>query len=369
MRAELSQPIEGLESRINEMRSYLHIDDKARQLSELQEEAAKPGLWEDRDTAQKLMQKISSVEGYITKYNKLRSKLEDIIALAELADEEDDADAIEETMGMIKALNKDLELTEMASMLSGEYDSGDVIVSIHPGAGGTESNDWAQMLYRMYTRWAERSGFEVEVADFQPGDEAGLKSATFFIKGENAFGYMKSEKGVHRLVRISPFDASARRHTSFVSVDVIPEFKDVEVEINTDDLKIDTYRSGGAGGQHVNKTDSAIRITHLPTGIIVSCQNERSQYNNKEVAMRILKSKLLERQREEQDRKLAEMRGDHMEIAWGSQIRSYVFQPYTMVKDHRTGWETGDIASVMDGELDELIEAYLRMMVASAHKV
>jgi peptide chain release factor 2 len=209
----------------------------------------------------------------------------------------------------------------------------------------------------------------MEIADYQVGDEAGLKSATVFINGENAFGYMKSEKGVHRLVRISPFDASARRHTSFASVDVIPEIEESEVDINPEDLKIDTFRSGGAGGQHVNKTDSAIRITHLPTGTIVQCQNERSQYNNKEVAMKILKSKLIQKQREEQEKKLAEMRGDHMEIAWGSQIRSYVFQPYTMVKDHRTNWETGDINYVMDGGLDEFIEAYLRMKVATAHKV
>jgi peptide chain release factor 2 len=369
MRAELIAPLVELGSRIEGMRGYLHIEDKQKQLSQLQDQTAEPGLWNDREAAQKLMQKISTVEGHINKYNALLSRLEDVKTLSEMADEENDEEAIAESLEMIKELGKDVERAEMANMLSEEYDFGNAIVSLHPGAGGTESNDWAQMLFRMYTRWAERSGFEIEIADYQPGDEAGLKSSTVFIKGDNAFGYMKSEKGVHRLVRISPFDASARRHTSFVSVDVLPEIEDASVEINPEDLKIDTFRSGGAGGQHVNKTESAIRITHLPTGIIVQCQNERSQYNNKEVAMRILKSKLIQKQREDQEKKLAEMRGDHMDIAWGSQIRSYVFQPYTMVKDHRTGCETGDINSVMDGGLDEFIEAYLRMKVASAHKV
>jgi len=368
MRAELATPIEELDSHIERMRSYMLIDDKLKKLEELHEQASAPDLWDDREKAQKLMQKIASMEAPIEKYNSFRSRIEDIETLAEMADEEDDEDTCGECLHMIAALKKDLEHAEMATMLSGEYDSRDAIVSIHPGAGGTESNDWAQMLFRMYTRWAETSDFGVEVADYQPGDEAGLKSATFFVKGENAYGYLRSEKGVHRLVRISPFDASARRHTSFVSVDVLPEIKDAQVEINPEDLKIDTYRSGGAGGQHVNKTESAIRITHIPSGIIVSCQNERSQYNNKEVAMRILKARLVQKQREEQERKIAEMRGEHMEIAWGSQIRSYVFQPYTMVKDHRTGWETGDINSVMDGELDELIDAYLRMKVADSQK-
>ena len=368
MRAELSTPIEELRSRIEQMKGYLLIDEKLKKLDELHVQAAAPGLWDDREAAQALMQRISEIEKHVAKYTGLKSKLEDVEALAEMADEEDDQDAIEECLAMARSLAKEVEHAEMANMLSGEYDSGNAIISIHPGAGGTESNDWAQMLYRMYSRWAERSGYEIEVADYLPGDEAGLKSATVFIKGENAYGYLKSEKGVHRLVRISPFDASARRHTSFVSVDVIPEIEETEVEINPEDLKIDTYRSGGAGGQHVNKTDSAVRITHIPTGIIVACQNERSQYNNKEVAMRILKSRLVEKQREEQERKLAEMRGDHMEIAWGSQIRSYVFQPYTMVKDHRTGWETGDINYVMDGGLDEFIEAYLKMKVASAQR-
>lgn len=368
MRAELATPLEALKDRIDQMRSYMGIDEKLGKLEELHKVASAPDLWEDREAAQKLMQRIAEIEKHIAKYEAFKQKLGDAEALAELADEEDDSSAIQESLEMIGKLTREVEHAEMANMLSGEYDSGNAIVSIHPGAGGTESNDWAQMLYRMYTRWAERSGYDVEVADFLPGDEAGLKSATVFVKGDNAYGYLKSEKGVHRLVRISPFDASARRHTSFVSVDVIPEIEDAEVDINPEDLKIDTYRSGGAGGQHVNKTESAIRITHIPTGIIVSCQNERSQYNNKEVAMRILRSKLVEKHREEQERKIAEMRGEHMEIAWGSQIRSYVFQPYTMVKDHRTGWETGDINSVMDGGLDEPIEAYLKMKVAIAQK-
>ncbi|MDD3599541.1 MAG: peptide chain release factor 2, partial [Firmicutes bacterium] len=242
------------------------------------------------------------------------------------------------------------------------------IVSIHPGAGGTESQDWAEMLMRTYVRWAERNGYSVEVADLLPGEEAGIKSATLIMHGHNAYGYLRNEKGVHRLVRISPFDSSARRHTSFASVDVVPEMGEQEVEIDPADLKVDTYRSGGAGGQHVNKTDSAVRITHLPTGIVVQCQNERSQHSNRETAMRVLRARLAELQREEQEKELSAMRGEQHEIAWGSQIRSYVFQPYTMVKDHRTELETGNVNAVMDGEIDRFIEAQLRLSAASTSK-
>ncbi len=267
----------------------------------------------------------------------------------------------------MRRLRKELDSMELSLLLNGEYDKNNCILSIHPGAGGTESQDWAEMLLRMYMRWAERRGYSVETLDLLPGDEAGLKSATILIKGRNSFGYLRSEKGVHRLVRISPFDANARRHTSFASVDVMPEVDDdVDIEIDPSDLKIDTYRSGGAGGQHVNKTESAIRITHIPTGIVVQCQNERSQHSNRLMAMKILKARLFERMQEEKVKKLSEIRGEQREIAWGNQIRSYVFHPYNMVKDHRTGVETGNITAVMDGDIDMFIEGYLREKLKSS---
>jgi len=259
-------------------------------------------------------------------------------------------------------LERALEELELASLLSGEYDQNNAIVTIHPGAGGTESQDWASMLLRMYTRWAENHDYEVEVLDYQPGDEAGVKNVTLLIKGMNSYGYLKAEKGVHRLVRISPFDASGRRHTSFSSVEVIPEIEDdVDVEIDPDDLRIDTYRASGAGGQHVNKTDSAIRITHIPTGIVVQCQSERSQHSNREAAMKILRARLVERQMEEQKAKIESLKGQQSDIAWGNQIRSYVFCPYTMVKDHRTNVEIGNVDAVMDGHIDPFIESYLKL--------
>ncbi|MGB4338550.1 MAG: peptide chain release factor 2 [Bacillota bacterium] len=350
------------------MRVYLDIAGKLAKLKELEEQAAQPELWLDRNAAGATMQKISALRASVERYENVAKALEDIRALAELADEEDDREAIEECLSEMARLEETVSRIELANLLSGPYDSATAIMNIHPGAGGTESQDWAEMLLRMYTRWAERSGFKVELADLQPGEEAGIKSATLIISGQNAFGYLRGEKGVHRLVRISPFDASARRHTSFASVDVVPEIEDAEVEINPADLKIDTFRSGGAGGQHVNKTESAVRITHIPSGIIVQCQNERSQHSNRETAMRILRARLAQRMREEQERKLAGIRGEQQEIAWGSQIRSYVFQPYTMVKDHRTGVETGNVDAVMDGEIDPFIEAYLRAEAASASR-
>ena len=284
------------------------------------------------------------------------------MTLCEMALEEDDDSLLEELKSDYAAFEKSLEETRLSTLLSGEYDNLGAIMSFHAGAGGTEAQDWAEMLYRMYTRWAERHGFKYKVLDYLDGDEAGLKSATISIDGENAYGYLKSENGIHRLVRISPFDSSGRRHTSFAAVEVMPEITDdSELEIRDDDLKVDTYRSGGAGGQHVNKTESAIRITHIPTGIVVACQNERSQHQNRDVAMRMLRSKLAEIKEREHLDKIDDIKGEQKAIEWGSQIRSYVFQPYTMVKDHRTGYEVGAVDSVMDGDLDGFITAYLQM--------
>jgi len=285
----------------------------------------------------------------------------ELSGLLEMAVSEGEEELLPEICDGVKELTKKINDLELNTMLNGEHDRFNVYLTIHPGAGGTESQDWAEMLLRMYVRWAERKGFKVEFLDYQPGDEAGVKSVTLQISGENAFGYLRSEKGVHRLVRISPFDASGRRHTSFTSVDIVPEIDDtIEVEIRPEDLKIDTYRSSGAGGQHVNKTESAIRITHLPSGIVVACQNERSQFQNRDRAMQMLRAKLFEKYRQEQEAKIAQIKGEYTEIAWGNQIRSYVFCPYTMVKDHRTEAETGNIQAVMDGELDSFIEAYLK---------
>ncbi len=300
----------------------------------------------------------------MTVHQQLQDQIEDIAALWELAVEEDDISLESEIENTIVKLKNQFADLELEILLSGPYDSNNAIITLHSGAGGTESQDWVQMLYRMYVRWGERRGFKVETLDLLPGEEAGIKSVTFSLAGENAYGYAKCEKGVHRLVRISPFDASGRRHTSFASVDVIPEVTDdAEITIDAEDLKVDTYRSGGAGGQHVNKTDSAVRITHLPTGIIVQCQSERSQIQNRAYCMRVLQAKLLELKRKQQEEEISEVRGEQNDIAWGSQIRSYVFHPYSMVKDHRTSYETGNVNAVMDGEIDPYVTAYLQQIV------
>jgi len=300
----------------------------------------------------------------VTVHQQLQDQIEDIAALWELAVEEDDISLESEIENTIVKLKNQFADLELEILLSGPYDRNNAIITLHSGAGGTESQDWVQMLYRMYVRWGERRGFKVETLDLLPGEEAGIKSVTFSLDGENAYGYAKCEKGVHRLVRISPFDASGRRHTSFASVDVIPEVTDdTEITIDAEDLKVDTYRSGGAGGQHVNKTDSAVRITHLPTGIIVQCQSERSQIQNRAYCMRVLQAKLLELKRKQQEEEISEVRGEQNDIAWGSQIRSYVFHPYSMVKDHRTSYETGNVNAVMDGEIDPYISAYLQQIV------
>jgi peptide chain release factor 2 len=314
-----------------------------------------------------VLRKLSQIKESVQPWLDLGRKLEDLHVYVELASEEEDGDSYSEEIRrefhQVRAMLADLELS---TLLSEQHDASNAIMEINSGAGGTESCDWVEMLLRMYLRWAERKGYAAEVVDSVEGEVAGLKSVTIIIRGLNAYGYLKSERGVHRLVRISPFDSNKRRHTSFASVDVVPEITESEdIEVNPDDLRVDTYRSSGAGGQHVNKTDSAVRITHIPTGIIVSCQNERSQHQNREVAMRILKARLLERERQEQEKKMAELRGEQRAIEWGNQIRSYVFQPYTLVKDHRTNYETGNVIAVMDGEIDGFIQAYLRWCISA----
>lgn len=307
------------------------------------------------------MQELSYHQDKVKLYEELQTEYEDQFTLWQLAVEEDDASLEPEIEKGARQLQEKFAGLELEILLSGPYDRNNAILTMHAGAGGTEAQDWVQMLYRMYVRWGERRGYKVETLDLLPGDEAGVKSVTFSFTGENAYGYAKAEKGVHRLVRISPFDASGRRHTSFASVDVIPEVSDdAEITIDSEDLKVDTYRSGGAGGQHVNKTDSAVRITHIPSGIVVQCQSERSQIQNRAAAMRILQSKLLELKRKEQEDELWEIRGEQQDIAWGSQIRSYVFHPYSLVKDHRTNVETGNVTAVMDGEIDNFIAAFLQ---------
>ncbi len=320
-----------------------------------------PDFWDDNEKAQGVIAELNAVKSVVEQYDKLNADLEDAQMTLELAEEENDESFAEGLADSVRELTGKVGDFELQLLLNQPYDKLNAILELHPGAGGTESQDWGLMLYRMYTRWAEKRGFKVEVLDFLPGDEAGIKSVTLSIKGYNAYGYLKAEKGVHRLVRISPFDSAGRRHTSFASCDVVPEIDDsIEIEIRSEDLKVDTYRASGAGGQHVNKTESAIRITHIPTGIVVACQQERSQIQNRERAMNMLRSKLYERRIEEQMKELAEIRGEQSDIAWGSQIRSYVFHPYSMVKDHRTSVETGNVGAVMDGDLDAFIDGYLR---------
>jgi len=320
-----------------------------------------PAIWQNPAQAQQLGKRISRIEEKIRTWNETQQTLDDNLEIAMLAEEEGDLSLLPELSETSKYLAERVREMELKTLLSGPYDVRDAIVTLHAGAGGTEAMDWVEMLYRMYSRWAERRGFKVETLDVLPGEEAGLKSVSFSVKGDYAYGFLRAEKGVHRLVRISPFDANQRRHTSFASLDVLPEIQEeTEIEINPDDLKVETFRSSGAGGQHVNKTDSAVRITHIPTGIVVSCQNERSQHSNRLVAMRLLRAKLLALKEEERRKEIDNLRGPHKDIAWGSQIRSYVFQPYTLVKDHRTGTEIGNVQKVMDGEIDEFIYAKLR---------
>ncbi|MCB6568852.1 peptide chain release factor 2 [Eubacterium limosum] len=359
---ECRQSVNEKEKELTDLRDSLDLPAVSERIEVLNAQTESPEFWSDQQKAQKVLKELKILRQKKGEYDKLKDSLDDILVMFELIDEGEEMDELPDT---IEAFGKELEKFKLETLLSGEYDSNNAIISLHPGAGGTESQDWAEMLLRMYTRWAERKGFKVKSLDLQPGDVAGIKSATLLIEGINAYGYLKTERGVHRLVRISPFDSSGRRHTSFASLDVTPEVDDsVEIEINPDDIRVDTYRASGAGGQHVNKTSSAIRITHIPTGVVVQCQNERSQHQNKEVAMNMLKGKLVEIMEQEQKEKLDDVVGDYSQIAWGSQIRSYVFHPYNMVKDHRTNVEVGNIQSVMDGDLDQFMNAYLQQTAA-----
>ena len=345
--------------------SLFDIEKLENRLQELEAETVKEEFWQkDSKETGKILAEIKQIKNKVVQYRKTEQETENLIELTELANLDNDEDVAKDIIKSTAKLENEVEKLELQTLLSGKYDKNNAILTLHPGAGGTESQDWAEMLYRMYTRWAVKNGYEVKELDYLEGEEAGVKSVTFEIIGENAYGYMKGEMGVHRLVRISPFDAEGRRHTSFASLEVLPEITDdISIDINPDDLRIDTYRASGAGGQHINKTSSAVRITHIPTNTVVACQSERSQIQNRETAMKMLKSKLLNLKEKEQKETINELKGVQKDIAWGSQIRSYVFCPYTLVKDHRTNYEVGNVESVMDGNIDEFIEAYLKMNI------
>ena len=346
---------------LKEVKDSLDLENKERRITELDKSMEEPGFWDDPERSTKTVREAKNLKDTVDGYKHLEQQYEDIQVMIEMGYEENDPAMIPEIQEMLDEFVKELEELRTKTLLSGEYDGCNAILKLNAGAGGTEAMDWCSMLYRMYQRWADKKGFTTEVLDFLDGDEAGLKSITLQVNGENAYGYLKSEKGVHRLVRISPFNAAGKRQTSFVSCDVMPDIEeDLDVEINPDDLRIDTYRSSGAGGQHINKTSSAIRITHLPTGIVVQCQNERSQFQNKDKAMQMLKAKLYMLKQQANAEKLSDIRGDVKDIGWGSQIRSYVMQPYTLVKDHRTNAENGNVNAVMDGDIDLFISAYLK---------
>ncbi len=358
---EIKQVFKEIKENLKDLNSYIDVDEVNKEIENLTNIMTGADFWSNQREAKKIIDKCNDLKYKLNKLDEIKRKFEDIEVGIDLIEDTEDETLTKETAALVKELNNEINQFEIELLLANVYDQNNAIMEIHPGAGGTESQDWAEMLLRMYTHYAEDKNFKVEILDYLPGEEAGIKSVTLLIKGKNAYGYLKAEKGVHRLVRISPFDASGRRHTSFVSVDVIPELdEDIEVEIKEEDLKIDTYRSSGAGGQHVNTTDSAIRITHLPTGIVVTCQNERSQISNREKAMQVLKTKLYQLELEKQQEELASLRGEHKEIGWGSQIRSYVFHPYSLVKDHRTNAEMGNIQAVMDGNLDLFIYEYLK---------
>ena len=349
------------EGALKEIAGALGLDMLRSEQERLEAQSAENGFWDDVENSQKVLRKIAQLKNKIAAYDTLKADFDDTLVLIELADEEEDLSMLDEAIEGVDRVLNNMEALRLTTLLTGEYDSKNAILTFHAGAGGTEAQDWVQMLYRMYSHWAERHNFKANLIDFLDGEEAGLKSAVLQIEGMNAYGFLRSEAGVHRLVRVSPFDSSGRRHTSFASCDVMPEIDDdIQIDINPEDLRVDTYRSSGAGGQHVNKTDSAIRITHIPTGVVVACQQERSQHKNREMAMKMLKAKLFEIKEREQKDKIEDLKGEHKDIAWGSQIRSYVFHPYNLVKDHRTNFEMGNIGAVMDGDIDGFINEYLK---------
>jgi len=363
---ELKLKVAATREKIENLGASLNLDKAKEEIAALEEESSNPDFWNDSDNSTKVLQRLKSLKDKLENFGKLNDGCDEIEVSIEIAEEENDASLAPELTNELEALEKQIEIINLETLLSGEYDKNNAIISLNAGAGGTEAQDWVEMLYRMYLRWAERRGFKTETVDYLAGNEAGIKNVSVLVSGENAYGYLKAEKGVHRLVRISPFDASGRRHTSFASLDVLPELDDdVEVDINPEDLKVDTYRASGAGGQHINKTESAIRITHIPTGVVVSCQTERSQFKNRDTAMKMLKAKLIDIKEREHKEKISDLQGVQMDIAWGSQIRSYVFHPYSMVKDHRTSHETGNVNAVMDGDIDPFINEYLIMQAKS----
>lgn len=360
MLSEIKERLKGLDKKLNELRAYLDIEKNEIALKEFEAKMASPGFWDNQEKARSVIQQLKAVRVIIDPYFECRKEFDELGELLVIVGNEDER-GLREIEGSLRKLAKDIEALEFKSLMNGLLDKNSAILSIHAGAGGTESCDWASMLLRMYSMWADKSGYKTEIIDMLPGEEAGVKSAVVIMTGPYAYGYLKSERGVHRLVRISPFDANKRRHTSFASVDVIPEVEDdIEIDVNESDLRIDTYRSSGAGGQHVNVTDSAVRITHIPTGIVVQCQNERSQHKNKATALKVLKARLYELKMEERKKELEAEYAKKKKIEWGSQIRSYVMHPYSMVKDHRTDHETSSVGAVMDGAIDEFIEAYLK---------
>ncbi|HDK5666149.1 TPA: peptide chain release factor 2 [Staphylococcus pseudintermedius] len=360
--SELKRNLDSYSAKLEQLRGFLDLENKETNIQEYEEMMADPQFWDNQERAQTIIDQNNAIKSVVNNYYEVAETLEEMIATYELLQEEYDDEMKDDLEQEVIGFQTKVDQFELQLLLDGEHDANNAILELHPGAGGTESQDWTNMLLRMYQRYCEQQGFKVEIVDYQAGDEAGVKSVTMLVKGHNAYGYLKAEKGVHRLVRISPFDSSGRRHTSFASCDVIPEFNNekIEVEINSDDITVDTFRASGAGGQHINKTESAIRITHHPTGIVVNNQNERSQIKNREAAMKMLKAKLYQLELEQKEQELAAIRGEQKDIGWGSQIRSYVFHPYSMVKDHRTNEETGNVNAVMDGEIGPFIEAYLR---------
>ena len=366
---EYKVKLNNLRPALEELSQALNLASAAQELEMLESESAAPGFWDNLEKSQKVTQRMKQLQNKLVAQKRRESQWEDLLTLCEMGNEEEDGSLVPEVAEGYARLEQDMEEAKLSTLLTGEYDNSNAILTIHAGAGGTEAQDWAQMLYRMYTRWAERHDYTYQVVDYLDGDEAGIKSATIMIQGENAYGHLKSEHGVHRLVRVSPFDANARRQTSFAALEVMPEIPDdVEVDIRPEDIEMQVYRSSGAGGQHINKTSSAVRLIHKPTGVVVACQTERSQFQNKDTCMRMLRSKLVELKMQEHAEKISDIKGVQLKIEWGSQIRSYVFMPYTLAKDHRTGYENGNIQAVMDGDIDGFINAYLSMNADKENK-